>query len=258
MAQIDVDVRAETSYPPTLSPSIRRGRAPASRIPLWERGGAQRQGERFLTAVILLICAITLSTVAAGPNTLPGDVAVGRWVQDLDSAIVDIVAWGGNFIGEGRIVFTAAIAMVAYSLFLRLWHDVYFLVLLVVLRLASLVLKGIVESPRPTAEDLRLAQVYEEFGYPSGHTTSATVLAGALIVLLLRRVHDPAWRRVGLVACLLIPLVTGFARVYVGAHWPSDVLGGYLWGTLIVLLASDLSHRLPRRRQSGVPSIRTA
>jgi len=74
------------------------------------------------------------------------------------------------------------------------------------------------------------------------------VLAGALIVLLLRRVHDPAWRRVGLVACLLIPVVTGFARVYVGAHWPSDVLGGYLYGTLIVLLAAELSRRIPIRR----------
>lgn len=253
MAQ--ADLRTQNSYP-----ADRRGGAPAPPIPrsgalARERGDAPRRGERFLrsecllTAAILLLLALSLSIIAAGPNTLPGDIALGRWIQSHHSAPLDVVAWVGNFIGEGRIVFTAAIAMVLYSSFLRLWRDVRFLTMLVVLRLVSLVLKGIFESPRPTADDLRLAEVYEDFGYPSGHATSATVLAGAFIVLILRRVHSPALRRAGLVACVLIPVITGFARVYVGAHWPSDVLGGYLWGTIIALLAVDLSRRLPFPRQ---------
>ena len=212
------------------------------------REGARRSTTRTVASVVVFLVAMVVSVMAAGPTTLPGDLTLGRAIQRLESAFFDLVAYAGNFVGEGRIVFTAAIALVAYSVFLRLWRDVVFLVLLVVLRLASLVLKGIVESPRPTADDLKLTEAYKGFGYPSGHSTSAMVLAGALIVLLLRRVHDPAWRRVGLVACLLIPVVTGFARVYVGAHWPSDVLGGYLYGTLIVLLAAELSRRIPIRR----------
>ena len=251
MTQSDVEIGTESALPPTLVPSIRRGSVDAAAF-AGSRGvhgeGARRSTPRTVAIVILILVATVFSVMVAGPNTVAGDLALGRGIQWLNSAFFDLVGYTGNFIGEGRIVFTAAIALVAYSVFLRLWRDVVFLALLVVLRLASLVLKGIVESPRPTAEELRLAEVYEEFGYPSGHTTSASVLAGALIVLLLRRVHDPAWRRVGLLACLLIPAVTGFARVYVGAHWPSDVLGGYLWGTLIVLLAAELSRRVPLHR----------
>lgn len=252
MTQSDVEFGTDGALPPTLVPSIRRGSVDAAAIagsPLLHPEGARRSTPRTVGSIVVFLVAVVFSVLAAGPNTLVGDLGLGRAIQRLDSAVFDLIGYAGNFIGEGRIVFTAAIALVAYSVFLRLWRDVVFLALLIVLRLASLVLKGIVESPRPTGEQLRLADVYEEFGYPSGHTTSATVLAGALIVLLLRRVHDPAWRRVGLVACLLIPMVTGFARVYVGAHWPSDVLGGFLWGALIVLLAAELSRRLPLGRQ---------
>lgn len=259
MTQSDIEFGTESALPPTLVPSIRRGSTEAAAFAgPTHREGARRSTTRTVASVVVFLLAMVFSAMAAGPNTLAGDLGLARAIQRLDSAFFDLVAYAGNFVGEGRIVFTAAIALVAYSVFLRLWRDVVFLILLVVLRLASLVLKGIVESPRPTAEELRLAEAYEEFGYPSGHSTSAAVLAGALIVLLLRRVHDPAWRRVGLVACLLIPVVTGFARVYVGAHWPSDVLGGFLWGALIVLLAAELSRRLPLGRHSGVPSVRAA
>jgi membrane-associated phospholipid phosphatase len=54
---------------------------------------------------------------------------------------------------------------------------------------------------------------------------------------------EPApWRRqkAGAHGCLLVIMLMGPARVYVGAHWPSDVLGGYLWGSLLLLLVLGL------------------
>lgn len=219
-----------------------------------------RPSDALLLAVFLILCmlATLLSIIATGPNTLSGDLSVGRWIQRLDSAPLDVVAWIGNFIGEGKIVFSAAVAMMLYAFSLRLWRDLRFLLLLVVLRLASLGQKDLIESPRPTTDQLRLAEAYEHFGFPSGHALSATILAGAFIVLALRRVQAPTARRVAVAACLLIPVMTGFARVYVGAHWPSDVLGGYLWGAAIVVLAVLLSRRIPLPRQSVGPNRRAA
>lgn len=252
-------VRGEIELPSKRSnpTAFALGRA-ARRLPAPGSGDATtssalpRPNDVPLLAVLVTLCALAtlLSILVTGPNTLAGDLSVGRWIQRLHSAPLDVVAWIGNFIGEGKIVFTAAVAMMLYAFSLRLWRDLRFLLLLVVLRLASLVQKDLFESPRPTSDQLRLAEAYEHFGFPSGHAMSATILAGAFIVLALRRVQAPTTRRVAVAACLLIPVMTGFARVYVGAHWPSDVLGGYLWGAAIVVLAVILSRRIPLPRQS--------
>jgi len=51
----------------------------------------------------------------------------------------------------------------------------------------------------------------------------------------------------GALACLALILLTGYGRILVGAHWPSDVLGGYLWGGLLLLLALRITGRVAER-----------
>ncbi len=73
---------------------------------------------------------------------------------------------------------------------------------------------------------------YPETGYsfPSGHSAVAMTLYGLLAYLAIRRLRNPIWRvLVGLSAACLI-LAVGFSRIYLGVHFLSDVLGGYLLG----------------------------
>lgn len=88
--------------------------------------------------------------------------------------------------------------------------------------ITNLVLKGCVARPRPDAvmdAIVPLIRTPRDYSFPSGHTTVS--FAGALVCyrMLPRRYGIPA---------LVLAGVIGFSRLYLGVHFPSDVLGGFL------------------------------
>ena len=89
------------------------------------------------------------------------------------------------------------------------------------------------------------------YSFPSGHTLIATVFYGAVAWLILSRSNEWRWRFVAVaIPLLMVPLV-GFSRVYLGAHYLSDVLGamaeGAAWLTFCLIGAEVIKARRRRR-----------
>ena len=104
----------------------------------------------------------------------------------------------------------------------------------------------LVTRARPHSPELARGSLnWEERSYPSGHVTGAVLLYGLLFLVAgrLRR----RWQRVAVrSASAVVMAVTGFDRLWGGAHWPTDVLGSYALGTLLLVFLVVGCDRLRR------------
>ncbi|OJI07723.1 MAG: hypothetical protein COX02_01585 [Candidatus Vogelbacteria bacterium CG22_combo_CG10-13_8_21_14_all_37_9] len=117
-----------------------------------------------------------------------------------------------------------------------LWFDVVFISAVFTWFLASLLKYNLV-SPRPFIFWSKLQPLFLTGGldsFPSGHAVFLGALAGGLLVLN---------RRFG-IGIFSVALLIGLARVIAGVHWPSDVVAGLLFGTLISYWLVFLVHHL--------------
>ena len=190
----------------------------------------RRVGRSIIVACVVLAAAGTaLAFAARGAGPLPGDLLVARLLQGLGGlgglvgALLfraDIVVWP---------VLTTALAV---TLLLRRWSSaaLVFLASLTGL-LTGIALKRIVARPRPSAELVHVLDAEQGYGFPSTTACLSVVLLGVVVYLVWWAPLPRPIQVVALGAASVSILVIGVSLVYAGEHWPSDVLGGWLFGT---------------------------
>ena len=110
--------------------------------------------------------------------------------------------------------------------------------------LGPLILKNIFAVERPDANQLIDAG---GFGYPSGHSMNAAVFFGMCTILMLRYCANKPFK-IGFTAFSIIAIfLVGLSRIYLGVHTVTDVIGGYLAGSVVICTALLIENRLKRR-----------
>jgi undecaprenyl-diphosphatase len=199
------------------------------------------------------VAALALTLAARSWPHFPGDVRVMHLLQSLEWPGEDSLVRLENVLGNGMA--PAAIMLVATAAFLLARRFVACLALLCSTAMWSLVtvLKEIARRPRPAASLVEVNQQQTGYSFPSGHVFTSLMLYGALAILVALLPLPRPLRFAIQICCLGIVLWMGFARIDVGAHWPSDVLGGYLWGAVVLsaILRLLAPHSPTARRRDG-------
>lgn len=192
---------------------------------------------------------VVISLLAAAHETFTGDVWVAQRIQEFDwKPWTDAMDQTEDLAQMPLIAFITPAAALVALLFVPPLSAVLVPVTLLFRPLNPL-LKDLVERPRPSPDEIHVAPGQPgDFSFPSGHAMGAMLLYGLLFYLATAHIKQ-AWVRIPVqIACAWVIAVTGIERVYSGSHWPSDVLGGYLAGALIVGALAAVDRLVNARR----------
>jgi membrane-associated phospholipid phosphatase len=197
-----------------------------------------RKSSRHINVIIIVLALLALadSIWAHLAAQFPGDLSLVLSIQSFKSGLLlSLMEWI-SFIFSGWRG-----AALCIGLGLLVWWRVG-------LREAALfpaagllwfineALKFLIGRPRPSSDLVEVLVIDTNNGFPSGHSFFALLILGLLAYILYINLKSLSLRILSLVIISLLILLVGLSRIYLGAHWPSDVLGGYLFGGLFLTL----------------------
>ncbi len=171
--------------------------------------------------------AVVVQDVLAKDTLVLVDQSFFHFMQGLRSYWTDSFFVAITELGDSFVTTTLVIVILLALLALRLWRSAIFWLLNAVGgSIGMQALKWTFQQPRPTD----LYEGISSYSFPSGHTTMSVVIYGFLAIILARNLAGiRQWLLFS--AVLVIAFFIGFSRLYLGAHWFSDVLAGSLIGT---------------------------
>ncbi|MFD1775107.1 phosphatase PAP2 family protein [Paenibacillus rhizophilus] len=209
----------------------------------WSRG--------FKLFLLFAVIFGLISVLVTYNHTAWFDDRIIHLVQSPESPALTSAAKSLSLVGSSKIVISLSLVIMA-ALFLFLKHRLELLLFLwvgVTSNILNSILKNWFHRERPN-----IHRIIEEpgFSFPSGHSMAAFSVYGVLTFLLWRHLRSGSARVLLVVICFILTAAIGWSRIYLGVHYPSDVIGGYAascaWLMLSIVLFEALRSFLKKRK----------
>ena len=235
-----------------------------ARVSDWARARPGRSWQRFARAVapenprsvvIVLFAAIAFIGVialfnigvrmASGDAVSNIDLSIASLMRETRNAPADEIMIVITMMGDTLVILALALVMLGWLI----WHKAYRAawaagIVMASAKVFELLLKAGLQRARPT--EIAYAGA-DFFSFPSGHATMSAVIFGILAVLVSHSMGR--WGRALVYAtCAIVVVMIAYSRLYLGAHWLSDVLAGLLFGTVMMAAFGVAIEAIPPRR----------
>ena len=194
---------------------------------------AERRAALVAGLIAAPLALLTILVVTRFGPLMSLDRSVTRWLHDgaegtgWMSAFRAVTVMGQPRVAEGVL----ALVAVGFAVRRQWWTSCWLISALAVTALGWSLAKVIIQRPRPDIPD----QI-SGWSYPSGHAAEIACAATLLVILTWRQLRPGVLRGVVVSVWVAIAFLVGLSRLVLGAHYPSDVVAGWLLGILVAYL----------------------
>jgi undecaprenyl-diphosphatase len=209
----------------------------------------RRRGILFQLGLLALIAAFSILTIWVRETAYFNyDLQISHTLQTITHPLIfgllKIISWAGD--APQAFIIPLILVLLLYVLGFH-WEALATLAAAVLVPLLNVILKSAIHRPRPAADLVHVTSHFGSYSFPSGHVMFYTGFFG-FICFLAYTLLKPSLKRTLLIAFFGIHvLLVGVSRIYLGAHWFSDVIGAYLIG-FVSLIGLILLYRWGKPR----------
>lgn len=203
---------------------------------------------KVIISIIFLILFLLITCIVFANKTAYIDELVHSYILDIrNNKLTNVMTIITNICSVYSLV---AISFILFVIIKNKKTSLYIIINLINSSLISLVFKLLLRRDRPIGINL-----IEESGYsyPSGHSMVSMAYFGFIAYLIYKKLNKPLSKAILIISIFITIILIGFSRIYLGVHYLSDVIGGFLMAISYLMvyinLINEQNKKTPKKRK---------